>query len=210
MPKIAKVPEASIKRLSVYMRALKELERREVEVISSAELAGICGINAAQIRKDLTYFGEFGIRGVGYFVKELHFDIRRVLGLNEQRNVAIIGVGNLGKALASYRNFSEHGYNFVAAFDVDPAKIGTLLTGGIKVENLADIARVVEEKRIDMAIVTTPAAAAQDAVDAAAAAGVRGILNFAPTQVNEPPGVHIKRVDLTTEFDNLAYHLSAG
>jgi len=210
MPKIAKVPEASIKRLSVYMRALKELERREVEVISSAELAGICGINAAQIRKDLTYFGEFGIRGVGYFVKELHFDIRRVLGLNEQRNVAIIGVGNLGKALASYRNFSDHGYNFVAAFDVDPAKIGTLLTGGIKVENLADIARVVQEKRIDMAIVTTPAAAAQDAVDAAAAAGIRGILNFAPTQVTEPPGVHIKRVDLTTEFDNLAYHLSAG
>ena len=128
-----KVPEATIKRLSIYMRVLRDLEKKGVEVISSAELADICGVNAAQIRKDLTYFGEFGIRGVGYYVKELHFDIRKVLGLNQKRNVALVGVGNLGRALASYRNFTEHGYTFVAAFDVDPKKVGTYLPSGVPI-----------------------------------------------------------------------------
>lgn len=207
MPKPPKVPEATIKRLSIYMRVLKDLERKGVEVISSAELADICGVNAAQIRKDLTYFGEFGIRGVGYYVKELHFDIRKVLGLNQRRNVALVGVGNLGRALLSYRNFSEHGYNFAAAFDVDPAKIGTALPGGVVVHALDDMPRVSAEREIDVAILTTPAEAAQSAADRIVAAGIKGILNFAPTQIQVPEGVKVKKVDLTTEFDNLVYHL---
>lgn len=209
MPKQPKVPEATIKRLSIYMRVLKDLEKKGVEVISSAELADICGVNAAQIRKDLTYFGEFGIRGVGYYVKELHFDIRKVLGLNQRRNVALVGVGNLGRALASYRNFSDHGYNFSAAFDVDPTKIGTLLPGGVRIHALEDLPRVAAEKEIEIAIITTTADTAQAAADRIVAAGIKGILNFAPTQIQVPEGVKVKKVDLTTEFDNLVYHLYA-
>jgi redox-sensing transcriptional repressor len=209
MPKQPKVPEATIKRLSIYMRVLKDLEKKGVEVISSAELADICGVNAAQIRKDLTYFGEFGIRGVGYYVKELHFDIRKVLGLNQRRNVALVGVGNLGRALASYRNFAEHGYNFVAAFDVDASKVGTLLAGDIRVYPMDDLAKVAAAKEIEIAIVTTPGDTAQAAVDRIVAAGIKGILNFAPVQLQVPDSVKIKKVDLTTEFDNLVYHLYA-
>lgn len=209
MSKLLKVPEATIKRLSIYMRVLKDLERRGVEVISSAELADICGVNAAQIRKDLTYFGEFGIRGVGYYVKELHFDIRKVLGLNQRRNVALIGVGNLGRALVSYRNFSEHGYNFVAAFDVDQEKVGQELPSGVVVHSLDDLPRIARELEIEIAIITTPADAAQSAADKVVAAGIRGILNFAPTQIQVPAEAKVKKVDLTTEFDNLVYHLYA-
>lgn len=210
MPKTFKVPEATIKRLSIYMRVLKELEKKGTEVISSAELAEICGVNAAQIRKDLTYFGEFGIRGVGYFVKELHFDIRKVLGLNQKRNVALVGVGNLGRALLSYRNFGEHGYDFVAAFDADPEKQKVPLPGGLNVYPMEDLARVSRELAVDMAIITTPADSAQEVADAVVSAGVKGILNFAPVTISVPNDVKVKKVDLTTEFDNLAYHLYAG
>jgi redox-sensing transcriptional repressor len=209
MAKHPKVPEATIKRLSIYMRVLKDMEKKGVEVISSAELADICGVNAAQIRKDLTYFGEFGIRGVGYYVKELHFDIRKVLGLNQRRNVGLVGVGNLGRALASYKNFAEHGYNFVAAFDVDPQKVGELLTGGIVVNDMNDLPQVTRDKAIEIAIITTPAETAQAAASRIVAAGIKGILNFAPTQIQVPDGVKVKKVDLTTEFDNLVYHLYA-
>jgi redox-sensing transcriptional repressor len=209
MAKHPKVPEATIKRLSIYMRVLKDMEKKGVEVISSAELADICGVNAAQIRKDLTYFGEFGIRGVGYYVKELHFDIRKVLGLNQRRNVALVGVGNLGRALASYKNFAEHGYNFAAAFDVDPQKVGESLMGGIHVYHMNDLPQVAQEKAIEIAIITTPAETAQTAANRITAAGIRGILNFAPTQIQVPDGVKVKKVDLTTEFDNLVYHLYA-
>ncbi|MBI5442975.1 MAG: redox-sensing transcriptional repressor Rex [Deltaproteobacteria bacterium] len=209
MSKQLKVPEATIKRLSIYMRVLKDLEKKGVEVISSAELADICGVNAAQIRKDLTYFGEFGIRGVGYYVKELHFDIRKVLGLNQRRNIALIGVGNLGRALASYRNFAEHGYNFVAAFDADPAKIGEVLPSGIQVMSIDELGRMAQENEIEIAIITTPAEAAQYVTDRVVAAGIKGILNFAPTQIQASGDVKVKKVDLTTEFDNLVYHLYA-
>jgi len=202
-----KVPEATIKRLSIYMRVLRDLEKKGVEVISSAELADICGVNAAQIRKDLTYFGEFGIRGVGYYVKELHFDIRKVLGLNQKRNVALVGVGNLGRALASYRNFTEHGYTFVAAFDVDPKKVGTYLPSGVPIHAMEDMPRVAAEKGIEIAIITTPAEAAQPAADMVVRSGIKGILNFAPVQIQVPPDIKVKKVDLTTEFDNLVYHL---
>lgn len=209
MPKTFKVPEATIKRLSIYMRVLRDLEKKGVEIISSAALADLCGANAAQIRKDLTYFGEFGIRGVGYFVKELHFDIRKVLGLNKKRNVALIGVGNLGRALLSYSNFHEHGYNFVAAFDADPEKEGAVLPGGITVSPMARLSDEAREKEIDIAIITTPAGSAQAVADAVVRAGIKGILNFAPAQINVPKQVKVKKVDLTTEFDNLAYHLYA-
>jgi len=204
-----KVPEATIKRLSVYMRVLKDMEKNGIEVVSSAELADVCGVNAAQIRKDLTYFGEFGVRGVGYYVKELFFDIRRVLGLNEKRNVVLIGYGHLGHALASYKSFSEHGYNFVAAFDVDETKIGECLPNKSLVRHLDDLAKVAKEQDIEIAILTIPARFAQAVVDRIVAAGIKGILNFAPVKLKVPDGVKVKRVDLTTEFDNLVYNLYA-
>ncbi len=210
MAKTSKVPEATIKRLSIYMRVLKDLEKRGTEVVSSADLAEICNINPAQIRKDLTYFGEFGVRGVGYYVKELHFDIRKVLGLNQRRNVVLIGVGNLGKALLCYRNFSEHGYEFVAAFDSDASKIGEKTPCGIIVRDIKDLPAVAKEFSVDIAIITTSAQGAQEAATAAAAAGVRGILNFAPVHLSVPKEMKVKKVDLTTEFDNLAYHLQPG
>ncbi len=207
MAKPPKVPEATIKRLSIYMRVLKDLIKKDVTVISSAELADICGVNAAQIRKDLTYFGEFGIRGVGYYVNQLHLDIRKVLGLNQRRNVALVGVGNLGRALVSYRNFGDHGYNFAAAFDVNPDRIGETLAPGVVVHHMDDLPRVAAEQEIEIAIITTPAGAAQSAADRIVAAGIKGILNFAPTLLQVPDDVRVKRVDLTTEFDNLVYHL---
>ena len=209
MAKRPKVPEATIKRLSIYMRVLKDLEKKGIEVISSAELADICGVNAAQIRKDLTYFGEFGIRGVGYYVKDLHFDIRKVLGLNQRRNVALVGVGNLGRALVSYRNFAEHGYNFVAAFDVGPNQMGEVLRDGMVIHPMEDLSRLAAELQIEIAIITTPASAAQAAAAAIVAAGIRGILNFAPIQLLVPDDIKVKKVDLTTELDNLVYHLYA-
>lgn len=210
MNKAHKVPEATIKRLSIYMRVLKDLEKKGTEIISSADLAAICGINPAQIRKDLTYFGEFGVRGVGYYVKELHFDIRKVLGLNQKRNLALIGVGNLGRALLCYRNFADHGYEFVAAFDSDPAKVKEKLPCDIEVSPMEELPEKIRSLAVDIAIITTPAGSAQAAADAAIAAGVRGILNFAPVQITVPRDVQLKKVDLTTEFDNLAYHLQAG
>lgn len=209
MPKLMKVPEATIKRLSVYMRVLKDMEKSGIEVVSSAELADVCGVNAAQIRKDLTYFGEFGVRGVGYYVKELFFDIRRVLGLNEKRNVVLIGYGYLGHALISYKNFTEHGYNFVAAFDVTESKIEELLPNNIPILHLDELPRVAQEQDIEMAILTTPAKCAQAVADKIIAAGIKGILNFAPVKLKIPEGVKVKRVDLTTEFDNLIYNLYA-
>lgn len=203
--KFLKIPEATIKRLSVYARYLSNLDSQDRRVISSAELAEECGMNAAQIRKDLAYFGEFGVRGVGYYVKDLLFDIRKILGLNKSWRVSLVGVGRLGEALLSYSNFTRQGYHFVAAFDSDPAKIGKPVGRGLEIMAMSELARVVAEQGIDIGIITAPAAAAQEVADRLVEAGVRGILNFAPVRIIVPEGVIVKHVDLAQEFDNLAY-----
>jgi redox-sensing transcriptional repressor len=203
--KFLKIPEATIKRLSVYARYLSNLDAQDRRVISSAELAEECGMNAAQIRKDLAYFGEFGVRGVGYYVKDLLLDIRKILGLNKTWRVALVGVGRLGEALLSYGNFVKQGYHFVAVFDADPAKVGRSLVRGLEVLPMADLARVVPERNIEIGIITAPAQAAQHVADQLVAAGVRGILNFAPVRIAVPEGLIVKHVDLAQEFDNLAY-----
>ncbi|HEY8369558.1 MAG TPA: redox-sensing transcriptional repressor Rex [Thermodesulfobacteriota bacterium] len=203
--KFLKIPEATIKRLSVYARYLSNLDAQDRRVISSAELAEECGMNAAQIRKDLAYFGEFGVRGVGYYVKDLLFDIRKILGLNKTWHVALVGVGRLGEALLSYGNFVKQGYHFVAAFDADPAKIGRPLAHGLQVLPMTDLASVAAERNIEIGIITAPAQAAQEVADQLVAAGIRGILNFAPIRITVPEGTIVKHVDLTQEFDNLAY-----
>jgi redox-sensing transcriptional repressor len=186
--KFLKIPEATIKRLSVYARYLSNLDAQDRRVISSAELAEECGMNAAQIRKDLAYFGEFGVRGVGYYVKDLLFDIRKILGLNKSWRVALIGVGRLGEALLSYGNFVKQGYHFVAVFDADPTKIGRPIGRGV-----------------ELGIITAPAPSAQKVADRLVAANVKGILSFAPVRITVPEGVIVKHVDLAQEFDSLAY-----
>ncbi|HWP34753.1 MAG TPA: redox-sensing transcriptional repressor Rex [Thermodesulfobacteriota bacterium] len=204
--KFLKIPEATIKRLSVYARYLSNLDAQDRKVISSAELAEECGMNAAQIRKDLAYFGEFGVRGVGYYVKDLLFDIRRILGLNKSWRVALVGVGRLGEALLSYSNFPKQGYHFVAAFDVDPAKIGRPVgPANLEILPLSELPRVVAERGVEIGIITAPASAAQEVADRLVDAKVTGILNFAPARITVPEGVIVKHVDLTQEFDNLAY-----
>ncbi len=203
--KFLKIPEATIKRLSVYARYLSNLDAQDRRVISSAELAEECGMNAAQIRKDLAYFGEFGVRGVGYYVKDLLFDIRKILGLNKSWRVALIGVGRLGEALLSYGNFVKQGYHFVAVFDADPTKIGRPIGRGLEVLPLEELARVVTERGVELGIITAPAPSAQKVADRLVAANVKGILSFAPVRLTVPEGVIVKHVDLAQEFDSLAY-----
>jgi redox-sensing transcriptional repressor len=210
--KYQKIPEATIRRLSRYSRCLEELERKGEEVVSSAQLAKKCMVNAAQVRKDLAYFGEFGIRGVGYYVKDLLNDIKRILGLNKEWRMALIGVGNLGSSLLSYKDFLKQNYKIVAAFDIDPPKVigrvSEKLGKPVEVLHINRIKDVVKERKIEIALITTPPSEAQNVADMLVEAEVRGILNFAPTQITVPEGFIVKSVFFTTVLDNLAYLLS--
>src|SRR5581483_11968389 len=172
---------------------------------SSEELAAAAGVNAAQVRKDLSHLGSYGTRGVGYDVDYLVRQINRQLGLDHDRRVAIVGAGNLGHALASYGGFPARGFEVVAAFDADPAKVGAPL-GPVTVAPVSDLFDVLREKEVEIAIVTTPATAAQSVVDAVVAAGVGSILNFAPTTVTVPPTVNLRQVDLGVELQILSFY----
>jgi redox-sensing transcriptional repressor len=197
-----RLPEATVARLPVYLRVLSEATE---ETISSDSLASGAGVNAAQVRKDLSHLGSYGTRGVGYDVAYLVRQISRQLGLAHDRRVAIVGVGNLGHALARYGGFAERGFRVVAAFDVDPGTIGQHL-GAVVVEPYERLAEVVADKGVDIALLTTPASAAQAAVDALAAVGVNSILNFAPVRVCAPAGVAVRQVDLGVELQILSYY----
>jgi redox-sensing transcriptional repressor len=210
--KYSKVPEATIRRLSRYSRCLEDMEEKGEKVVSSAQLANKCAVNSAQVRKDLAYFGEFGIRGVGYYVKDLLKDIKRILGLNKEWKMAVIGIGNLGSALLSYKDFLKQNYKIVAAFDIDPPKVigrvSEKLGKPVEVLHISRIKEVAKERNIEIGLITTPPSEAQGVADLLVEAGVRGILNFAPTQVTVPEGFMAKDVFFTTVLDNLAYLLS--
>jgi redox-sensing transcriptional repressor len=210
--KYSKVPEATIRRLSRYSRCLEELDGKGERVISSAELASKCAVNAAQVRKDLAYFGEFGIRGVGYYVKDLFHDIRKILGLNKEWRMAVIGIGNVGSALLSYKDFLKQNYKIVAAFDIDPlnviGRVSERLGKPVEILHINRLKEVAKERKIEIGIITTPPEAAQDVVGLLVDAEIRGILNFAPTHVVVPEGFVVKDVFFTTVLDNLAYLLS--
>jgi redox-sensing transcriptional repressor len=210
--KYSKVPEATIRRLSRYSRCLEEMDRAGDRVISSAQLATKCVVNAAQVRKDLAYFGEFGIRGVGYYVKDLFQDIRKILGLNKEWRMAVVGIGNLGSALLSYKDFLKQNYKIVAAFDIDPpqviGRVSEKLGKPVEILHINRLKEVTKERKIEIGIITTPPEAAQSVTDQLVEAGVRGILNFAPTHVTVPEGFVVKDVFFTTVLDNLAYLLS--
>jgi redox-sensing transcriptional repressor len=208
--KFTKIPLATINRLSVYLRVLQELVGEDVEVVPSEKLAKYCGVNPAQIRKDLAYFGEFGVRGVGYRVVDLVHQIKEILGLNRTWNLAMIGVGNLGSALIRYANFIKHGYIFVAAFDVDPNKVGKRLPNGLIVNHIDELEEIVKERQVSIGVIATPASAAQSVANQLVLAGVNGILNFAPIQIQVPDCCHVENIDFTIKLDTIAYHLSTN
>lgn len=201
---------ATIVRLSIYMRTLQELLEEDVEVISSERLAKQCGVNPAQIRKDLAYFGEFGVRGVGYRVSDLVRQIKDILGLNRPWNLAMVGLGNLGSALIRHGNFIKHGYVFTAAFDSDPAKVGKRLPNGLVINHVSELEDVLKEREVHVGIIATPATEAQSVANALVLSGINGILNFAPVQIQVPDCCHVENVDFTIKLDSIAYHLSFG
>jgi redox-sensing transcriptional repressor len=205
--KFPKIPTATITRLSRYSRCLEGLDQKDVSVISSEKLAQYCGVNSAQIRKDLAYFGEFGVRGVGYVVKELLFEIKKILGLNKIWHLGIIGMGNLGYALIAHSNFPRQGYHFVAAFDNDPHKIGRMLTQGFAISPISDLEKVARERKIEIAVISTPASKAQEVVDKISETPIRGILNFSTARLHVPEGIVVHHIDFTVKLDKLAYRL---
>jgi redox-sensing transcriptional repressor len=199
------IPDATVARLPVYLRALTTLADQGIDVCSSHLLASAAGVNPAKLRKDLSYLGSYGTRGVGYDVEYLRYQIARELGQTQDWDVVIVGVGHLGSALSTYRGFTTRGIRIAALIDTDPARIGTEV-GGIKVEPLTALAKIVRRHHIAIAVIATPAEAAQKVADALVAAGVTSILNFAPAIVTVPDGVDVRKVDLSIELQILAYH----
>ncbi len=199
------IPDATVARLPLYHRALISLHRSGASTVSSEELANAAGVNAAKVRKDLSYFGSYGTRGVGYDVAQLLEEIRNDLGLQHPRNCVVVGTGNLGAALLSFGGFKDRGFTVVAAVDVDPARVGTTI-GGIRVEHQDELARLVETNEVAIGLLSTPPSAAQQVADDLVAAGVRSILNFAPTVVEVPEDVVVRHVDLASELEILAFH----
>src|SRR4051794_13525575 len=204
-PGDARVPEATVARLATYLRVLGTLADRGVTTVSSEELAVAAGVNSAKLRKDLSYLGSYGIRGVGYDVTTLTEEISRTLGLTVHRSVALIGVGNLGQALAGYAGFATRGFQIAALIDADPARIGSTIRG-LKVGDIADLDAIVAEHAITIGVLAVPAAVAQDVCDRVVAAGVTSILNFAAVVLSVPPHVHLRKVDLAAELQILSFH----
>ena len=202
-------PKATRLRLSFYLRQLDQTSAQGLATISSARLAAALGSTAAQVRKDLSRFGQFGRPGVGYGVEDLRRTIRQLLGVDRRWPVAVVGVGNLGRALTRYRGFRERNFDVVALFDTDPAVLGTTVAG-ITVSPLAEATAVVAKRGVRLAILTVPAEAAQGAADALIRAGVAGILNFAPTTVRVPAGVALYPADLTVFLEQLSCQVSGG
>ena len=200
------LPAATVERLPRYLRSLEQLPPSQ-QTVSSKDLAGISNLNAAGVRKDLSFLGSFGIRGVGYNVDELAARIRQALGLTEDRAVVVVGVGNLGSALANYGGFGQRGFRIVGLYDADSAKIGRRV-GGIAVRCISMLAEDAESTDIAVGIIATPAGAAQGVASLLAEAGVPSILNFAPAVLNVPQGVRLRQVDLATELQILGYYLA--
>jgi redox-sensing transcriptional repressor len=200
-----RIPEASVARLPVYLRILSDQLEQGVTTISSEELAELGGVNAAKVRKDLSYLGSYGTRGVGYDVDFLVYQIRRELGLTHDWPVVIVGAGNLGQALAGYNGFGDRGFPVGGIVDIDTAKIGSVI-GGVRVRHLDEVGQVVQQRNISIGVIATPGHAAQEAAEALVAAGVTSILNFAPSVISVPHGIHVGKVDLAVELQILAYH----
>jgi redox-sensing transcriptional repressor len=204
----ANISELTISRLSIYLRCVDQLLELGVETISSQELAKRFNLNSAQIRKDLAYFGEFGVRGVGYNVRELRQYVVEILGLDRERRLLIVGAGNLGRSLCHYSGFSSGNFHVVGVLDSDPSRIGDATPAGLLVEDSERIGEIVSQRSVDIGVITTPAAAAQAVCDQMVSAGLRTILNFAPVRVTGPPNVLVKTVDLKVHLEELCFYLA--
>jgi redox-sensing transcriptional repressor len=200
-----RIPEATVARLPVYLRILYEVAADGTTNVSSERLAELAGVNAAKVRKDLSYLGTYGTRGVGYDVEFLQYQMSRELGLNREWPVVIVGAGNLGHALANYAGFDERGFPVAALVDVDPAKVGTAVNG-VPVRHLDDLAALVGAGSGTIGVIATPAVAAQQAADRLVEAGVASILNFAPVVLTVPRGVVVRKVDLAVELQILSFY----
>jgi redox-sensing transcriptional repressor len=204
------VSELTTNRLSVYLRCLNVLDASGVQAISSQALAEQFHLNAAQIRKDLAYFGEFGVRGVGYYVKDLRRHLRQILGLDRNLKVAIMGAGNLGLALADYPGFRQEGFEIAALFDASDEKIGHESRGGVPIYDIKELRKISRRDHLDIAVIAVPAPRAQPVVDVVVGAGVKAILNFSPGTLTVPTHVKLKSVDLTVSLESLSFFLAQG
>jgi redox-sensing transcriptional repressor len=207
--KSEKISELTTNRLSVYLRCLNALAADGERTVSSDGLARRFHLNSAQIRKDLAYFGEFGVRGVGYYIDDLREHLTRILGLEKEHRVAIVGTGRLGAALADYYGFRQSNFTVAALFDADARKIGQTV-GGVEIFDTENFAEVVRRDKIDVAVIAVPAAQAQSVLDMVARAGIKAVMNFAPVPLKSAPDVKIKTVDLTISLESLSYFLHAG
>jgi redox-sensing transcriptional repressor len=212
MAKYAKIPEATVRRLSNYLKCLIDLESKSEKVASSALIANLCNVNAAQVRKDFAYFGEFGIRGMGYNVKELKRHIKEILGINREWRIAVIGIGNMGSALLVYKDFLKQNYKIVAAFDIFPEKvighISERVGKPVEILHIDRLKEVVKARNVEIGIITTPPGTAQAVADLLIDANVKGILNFSPAPVKTPDHVKLRNLFFTSALDNLVYYLT--
>jgi redox-sensing transcriptional repressor len=205
VPALPDLPEATVARLPEYLRALHNLAESGHDTVSSEGLSSAAGVNSAKLRKDLSHLGSYGTRGVGYDVALLIEQIESVLGLTQRRAVALVGVGNLGHALAGYAGFGTRGFRISALFDADPARVGERING-LVVRHIEDLAEIAAAESIAIGVIATPAGAAQSVADQLVAAGVTSILNFAPCVLSVPEGVDVRKVDLAIELQILSFH----
>jgi redox-sensing transcriptional repressor len=204
------VSELTTNRLSVYLRCLNALDAAGVRTVSSQMLAEQFHLNAAQIRKDLAYFGEFGVRGVGYYVKDLKRHLRQILGLDRKVRVAIMGAGNLGLALADYPGFRQEGFEIAALFDNVTTKVGQQSRGGVPILDIKELKRFVSREKVGIAVIAVPGPSAQQVVNLVVSAGVKAVLNFSPGTLRVPSDVKVKGVDLTVSLESLSFFLARG
>ncbi len=205
--KVEKISELTTNRMSIYLRCLNALAAENVKTVSSDGLAKRFHLNSAQIRKDLAYFGEFGVRGVGYYVDDLREHLTKILGLNTEHCVAIIGAGRLGTALADYYGLTQTNFSVAAMFDADKEKIGQKVSD-VDIFDIKDFARIAKRDKIDVAVIAVPAAAAQSVLELITKAGIKAVMNFAPTPLKVEGNVKVKTVDLTISLESLSYFLA--
>lgn len=201
---MSRISEPTVRRLSHYYRVLLEVALEGRRMVSSQMLADREGITSAQVRKDLSSFGSFGRRGLGYPIDHLRTEIRTILGLDRRWSVAVVGAGHIGSALLAYTGFEQQGFDIVAVFDSEPARVGEVIDG----RTVRPVSEIAGSEGWDMGVIATPVRAAQDVADALVAAGVRGILNFAPRKLKVPEWVTLRTVDMTMEFESLSFALS--
>ena len=207
MVKETKIPDATIERVALYLRPLETLAEKGVQVISSEKLADMCNVNPAQVRKDFSFFGEFGVRGVGYDVNDLLKEIKKILASDREWRLGIVGIGDMGMALVKHKNFLQRGYRFVAAFDPDPRKVGMRLSNGLIIEPVSRIGFLIKDLRIEIGVITTSASTAQRMADLFFETGVMAVLNFSPIHLRKPDCCLVQNVDFTLNLDTLAYQL---